>query len=153
MVVKKKNAKNYSQQIFFCQLEQKKFKEYKKFQSKKYHCCTRCHNSKFYCYLKSEECKNITYIKCFKHIYYDTVVPFSNSQPWCHFSLQFFIFRVGYIYIMIYIYIYIYIYYYTYIIILLYLSVTASLDAALPSSSSFLGLGICLWERKKSLGN
>ena len=66
---------------FFGQLEQQKFKEYKKFQSKKYHCCTRCHNSKFYCYLKSEECKNITYIKCFKHIYYDTVVPFSNSQP------------------------------------------------------------------------
>lgn len=41
----------------------------------------------------------------------------------------------------------------TYIMILLYLSVTASLDAALASSSSFLGLGICLWERKKSLGN
>ena len=34
----------------------------------------------------------------------------------------------------------------TYIMILLYLSVTASLDAALASSSSFLGLGICLWE-------
>ena len=41
----------------------------------------------------------------------------------------------------------------TYIMILLYLSVTASLDAALASSSSFLGLGTCLWERKKSLGN
>ena len=36
----------------------------------------------------------------------------------------------------------------TYIMILLYLSVTASLDATLASSSSFLGLGICLRERK-----